>query len=65
MKKYRLRRWVKVTLWMILVGYMVISIYQLFTIRTIYNTPVGTYTCAGKFIQVCRGSKEVADYLGV
>ena len=64
-KKYRLRKWVKVTLWTLFVGYIAIAIYQLATIKTYNTTPVGTYTCHGKLIQICEGNKEVADYLGV
>lgn len=64
-KRYRVRRWVKVVLWTLLVGFLSIAFYQMFTITTIHTTPVGTYTCKGKLIQVCGGSKEVADYLGV
>ena len=64
MKKYRLRRWVKVALWTILVGYLSIAIYQFFTIKTVHSTPYGSYTCIGKLIKVCGGSREVADYLG-
>ena len=65
MKKYRLRRWVKVVLWILLIGFMVVSIYQIKTIKTIHTTPVGSYECRGKLIKICSGSKEVADYLGV
>ena len=64
-KRYRLRKWVKVVLWTIFVAFITISVYQLFTITTITTTPKGSYTCKGKLIQVCGGSKEVADYLGV
>ena len=64
-KRYRLRTWVKLVLWTIFVAFITISIYQMFTITTIHTTPVGSYTCKGKLIQVCGGSKEVADYLGV
>ena len=64
-KKYRLRNWVKIVLWTIFVAFITISIYQVFTIKTIHTTPVGSYTCHGKLIQVCGGSREVADYLGV
>ena len=65
MKKYRLRRWVKVVLLILVLLFMILVIFQIKTIKTIHTTPVGTYTCYGKIIQVCSGSKEVADYLGV
>lgn len=64
-KKLRLRKWVKVALWTVLVSFLSIAIYQLKTVTTIETTPVGSYTCHGKLIQVCSGSKAVADYLGV
>ena len=64
-KKYKLRKWVYITLWTGFVAFITLSIYQIYTIKTIHTTPVGTYTCHGKLIQVCNGSKEVADYLGV
>lgn len=64
-KRYKLRRWVKVMLWTLFVAFITLSLYQLKTIKTIKSTPVGSYTCHGKLIQVCSGSKEVADYLGV
>lgn len=63
-KRYRVRSWVKVVLWTLFVAFISISIYQLFTVKTIHSTPVGSYTCNGKLIQICGGSKEVADYLG-
>ncbi len=64
-KRYKLRAWVKVALWTLFVIFATISIYQLFTIKTIHSTPVGNYTCNGKLVQICGGSKKVADYLGV
>ena len=64
-KRYRLKRWVKVVIWSLFVAFITLAIYQLFTKKTIHSTPVGTYTCHGGIIQVCGGSSEVADYLGV
>ena len=64
-KVYKLKKWVKVVLWTLLVAILSIAIYQLKTYKSITQTPVGTYTCHGKLIKVCSGSKEVADYLGV
>lgn len=61
MKKRKIRTWVKVGL-IILVG---VSVYQLFTVRTVKNTPRGSYTCKGGIIKVCTGSKRVANYLGI
>lgn len=63
-KKYKIRKWVKVALWTLFVAFITIAIYQVFNEKTIHTTPVGTYECHGKLIQVCSGSKEVADYLG-
>ena len=65
MKKYRLRKWVKVAIVIILYSLLAISIYQLFTKETTKTTPVGSYTCKGGIIKICSGSNEVADYLGV
>jgi hypothetical protein len=65
MTKRRLRPWVKYTLVAILSAIVSIAIYQLFTLETTKTTPARTYTCKGGIIQVCTGSKEVADYLGV
>lgn len=64
-KRYRLKRWVKIMLWTLFVALTTLSLYQLATIKTVKSTPVGSYTCHGKLIQVCSGSKEVAEYLGV
>lgn len=64
-KVYKLRKWVKVALWTLFVGFVAITLYQLFTIKTIHSTPVGTYQCNGGLIKICGGSEEVADYLGV
>lgn len=63
-KKSRLKRWVYVLIYTILISIIAIAIYQLFTIRTYYTTPYGTYTCNGKIIQVCSGSREVARNIG-
>lgn len=65
MKKYRLRRWVKNLLWFLLGALVGISIYQLFTLKTIEVTPVGNYTCTGGIIKSCTGNQEVAEYLGI
>lgn len=65
MKKVKLRRWVKVVLFILLLALIIYCGYRLFTKKTIYVTPAGTYMCNGSIIQVCGGSKEVADYLGV
>ena len=64
-KRYRLRSWVKVVLWTIFVVFATISIYQIFTVKTIHSTPVGSYTCHGKLFKICGGSREVAEYMGV
>ena len=64
-KKRKAKRWVKNVLWMILGAVIAITIYQLFTLETVKETPVGNYTCRGGIFQICTGSSEVADYLGV
>lgn len=65
MKKLKLRRWVKVTLSILTVLLLITIVYQMFTKKTIYTTPAGSYECNGGIIQVCHGSKEVAEHLGV
>jgi len=65
MKKMRLKKWVKVVLCTFLLSTFLIEIYKLFTVTTTTVTPVGTYRCHGRLIQVCDGSKAVRDYLGV
>ena len=65
MKKMKLRKWVKVVLFIMLIALIVYFGYRLFTKKTIYTTPGGTYVCNGTLVQVCSGSKEVAEYLGV
>lgn len=66
MKRYKLRRWVKNLLWIFLGVLIGIIIYQMFTIKTIEYTPVGTYECNGGIIKVClTNSPDVANYLGV
>lgn len=64
-KRYKLKRWVKVMIWTLFVAFTTLALYQLATVKTVKSTPVGSYTCHGKLVQVCSGSKEVADYLGV
>lgn len=63
--KLKLRPWVKNTLFILLGALLGIAIYQLFTLEVTKTTPVGNYTCRGGIIQICTGSNEVADYLGV
>lgn len=65
MKKYRLRMRVKVSLWILFVGFLTTALVQIGTIKTIKTTPIGTYECRGKLIKICNGSSDVADYLGV
>lgn len=68
-KKYRLKPQVKKMLnsclLLLLIFLTGITIYQLFTIKTIKTTPVGVYECHGGIVKVCSGSNDVADYLGV
>ncbi len=62
-KKYVLKRWVKNTLWVFLGALIGIAIYQLFTVHTTIETPVGNANCNGGIVKVCTGSREVANYL--
>lgn len=65
MKKYRLKSWVKVVIAIIVIIVIGIIAYQIGTKEHTYQTPVGNYTCRGEIIELCTGSKEVKDYLGV
>lgn len=60
-----LKKFISAFLLFLLGALIGIIIYQLFTIETTYNTPAGNYTCRGEIIEICSGSNEVADYLGV
>ncbi|MCI7554478.1 MAG: hypothetical protein MST00_03510 [Tenericutes bacterium] len=65
-KKLKLKRWVKNIIWLLAGALLGITIYQMFTIRTVNETPYGNYTCYGKIIKVCSSeNSEVANYLGV
>lgn len=65
-KKLKLKRWVKNIIWLLAGALLGITIYQMFTIRTVNETPYGNYTCHGKIIKVCSSeNSEVANYLGV
>lgn len=65
-KKLKLKRWVKNIIWLLAGAMLGITIYQMFTIRTVNETPYGNYTCHGKIIKVCSSeNSEVANYLGV
>jgi hypothetical protein len=64
MKRYRLRKWVKVVIGILIAFIVGVAIYQTFTVKTTMNTPTGDYTCKGGLIKVCSGSREVAQYLG-
>lgn len=56
MKKMRLKRWVKVMLYIIIVITIIITIKDLFTRKEIIITEGKNYTCNGNFlIQVCAG----------
>lgn len=63
--KPQVKRFLTNMLMMGIGAFLGIAFYQIATIKTIENTPVGSYECRGKIIQVCSGSKRVADYLGV
>lgn len=63
--KPQIKKVINVCLLLLLAVLIGITIYQLFTIKTIKTTPVGNYECHGGIVKVCSGSKEVSDYLGV
>ncbi len=66
MKKYRLKRKIKIIILLILIAIInIVAICQLFTVKTIGKTPVGDYECHGGIIKICGSSSEVANYLGV
>lgn len=62
--KLKLRKWVWAVLYTVVIAFITITIYQLFNFTTIHTTPVGTYQCKGKIIQICHGNQKVKDYLG-
>lgn len=68
-KKYKIRKWVKVSVLIIIfIGIIIfnlIAIYQLNNIEKIETSPAGQYTCKGGLIRVCSGPEIVADYFGV
>lgn len=68
-KRYRLKPQVKkiinIILLLLLGALIGIAIYQLFTIKETKTSPAGNYECNGGIVQICSGSNEVADYLGV
>lgn len=64
MKERRLKRWVKNLLWLVFGCLIGIAIYQLITEETTRTTVAGEYTCKGGILEVCTGSKQVADYIG-
>ena len=64
-KKYRLRKWVKITLLLILGALIGITIYQFYILKSVNITPLGEYSCRGGLIKVCTGPRAVATYLGV
>ena len=55
----------KVIYFLLTILFLIVSIYQLCTIETTHDTPVGSYTCKGGIIKVCSGSNAVAEYLGI
>ena len=56
MKKKKLKRWVKVVLYFIIVITIIIILKDLFTKKEVIITEGKNYTCHGNFIfQVCGG----------
>lgn len=56
MKKLKIKKWVKVVLYFIIVIAIVIILKDLFTKKEIIITEGKNYTCHGNFIfQVCSG----------
>lgn len=62
-KKLRLRKWVRVTLFIIICGLFTILFLNSMKKETAYNTPKGSYTCNGTILKVCSGSSEAYDYV--
>ena len=57
MKKLRLKKWVKVVLYLICIIVIVITIKDMFTKKEVVITEGKNYTCNGNFIlKVCSGS---------
>ena len=56
MKKLRLKRWVKVAIYLLIIFILIIIIKDLFTKKEVIITEGKNYTCNGNFIlQVCNG----------
>ena len=60
------RKMIYIFVTVLIFGFLLISTIQIFTSEPVTTkTPVGEYTCKGKFIKTCSGSKAVMNYLGV
>lgn len=56
MKKLRLKKWVKVIIYLVIVITIIITIKDLFTKKEVIITEGKNYTCVGnKILQVCSG----------
>ena len=56
MNKLKLKKWVKVVIYLVIVITFIITIKDLFTKKEVIITEGKNYTCNGNFlIQVCRG----------
>ena len=53
--KLKLRRWVKVVLYLLLIFVMIVILNDLTKHKTIINEVGKSYVCYGSVIQVCRG----------
>ena len=53
--KLKLKRWVKVILYLLVIVLLIISIKDIFTKKTIVNEVGKHYICYGSFIQICNG----------
>lgn len=57
MKRLKLKLWVKVFL------FILILLTLLYKTET-KHTPVGDYKCSGSIVQICSGSHEVYEMVG-
>lgn len=59
--RLKLRRWVKVLLFFILIIVLVVSIKDIFTKKTIIKEKGKDYICYGSIIELCHGVNYEID----
>lgn len=62
MKNRRLRSWVKISIFLIILAFLVYALIGLIGVQRTYTSPTGRYTCKGTILKICSGNKEVYNY---